>query len=498
MTSTPTGTDPGGSRTSTPTAAGDTRGGIEVNGLNTIDESERRGTARDLFWPWFGANVSVFGISYGSFLLGFGVSFAQATVIAVVGVVISFLLCGFVALAGKRGSAPTMVLSRAAFGVRGNRLPSLLSWVLTVGWETVLTSLAVLSTATVLDRLGAGGGTGTKVVALVVVAALVVAAGVAGFSAIMRLQRWITVITGVLTVAYVLLVLDDIDLGAVAALPAGSAAAVDRRARVHDDRLRAGLGQRRRRLLPLPAAQHAGHRGDAAGRRSAASLAPVLLVFFGVLLAGSSPDLADGIGDDPIGALHDPAADLVPHPLRARRGPGPGRRGGARHLLLRPGPAERRRAHPAARRRGRRRRADGRSARSTSSSSAAASSARSRASSSPSASRSRRGAASCWPTSRCAARDYDEPDLYDRRGRYGDVRLVAGRAAGRGHRARLGAGDQHLRRLAGLAGLPARARWAAARGPGRSRTSACCSRWSIGFVGTLALTAGAVRRQEDR
>ncbi|MDQ1575793.1 MAG: nucleobase:cation symporter, family, partial [Microbacteriaceae bacterium] len=117
--------------------------GVELNGLNTIHESERKGKPRDLFWPWFGANVAVLGIAYGSFLLGFGISFWQATIVGLVGIIISFLLCGFIALAGKRGSAPTMVLSRAAFGVDGNRLPSLLSWILTVGWETVLTSLAV-------------------------------------------------------------------------------------------------------------------------------------------------------------------------------------------------------------------------------------------------------------------------------------------------------------------------------------------------------------------
>ena len=33
------------------------------------------------------------------------------------GIVLSFLACGFIALAGKRGSAPTMVLSRAAVGL---------------------------------------------------------------------------------------------------------------------------------------------------------------------------------------------------------------------------------------------------------------------------------------------------------------------------------------------------------------------------------------------
>ena len=96
---------------------------VETNGINVITDAERRARRAQLFWPWFGANVSVLGLGYGAFVLFFGVSFWQALIAGVVGIVISFLLCGFVALAGKRGSAPTMVLSRAAFGVRGNRCP---------------------------------------------------------------------------------------------------------------------------------------------------------------------------------------------------------------------------------------------------------------------------------------------------------------------------------------------------------------------------------------
>ena len=196
--------------------------GIERNGINVIAESERKGRPADLFWPWFAANISVLGVSYGAFVLGFGVSFWQGLIAAVVGVVVSFALCGWVALAGKRGSAPTMVLSRAAFGVRGNRLPSALSWLLTVGWETVLVILATLATATVLDRLGWGGGTGTKLIAMVVVAGITILAGVLGFEFIMRLQTWITVATGVLTVVYVILSADDISWSAVSGLPSGS------------------------------------------------------------------------------------------------------------------------------------------------------------------------------------------------------------------------------------------------------------------------------------
>ncbi|MGO1686067.1 MAG: cytosine permease, partial [Brachybacterium sp.] len=81
-------------------------GVIETAGIEIIAESERTAKPRDLIWPWFAANVSVFGMSYGSYLLGFGISFLQATIVAVIGIVISFLLCGLVAIAGKRGSVP--------------------------------------------------------------------------------------------------------------------------------------------------------------------------------------------------------------------------------------------------------------------------------------------------------------------------------------------------------------------------------------------------------
>src|SRR5258707_7009234 len=161
---------------------------IEMNGINVITDSQRKGRPRDLFWPWFAANISVLGLSYGSFVLGFGISFWQASVAGLIGIVLSFLLVGFIALAGKRGSAPTLILSRAAFGVRGNKLPSVISLVLCVGWEIVLTALATLATATVFARLGWGGGGGTKIIAFLIISALVVGGGVLGFDTIMRLQ----------------------------------------------------------------------------------------------------------------------------------------------------------------------------------------------------------------------------------------------------------------------------------------------------------------------
>jgi NCS1 family nucleobase:cation symporter-1 len=275
---------------------------VESNGLNVIDDAERKGSPRQLFWPWFGANVSVLGLSYGAFALGFGISFWQALIAGVIGIVISFLLCGLIALAGKRGSAPTMVLSRAAFGVRGNKLPSLISWLLTVGWETVLTILATLATATVFERLGWGGGNLTKVFALVVVGALIVAGGVLGFDLIMRMQTIITVVTGVLTVLYIALVAGQVHWSTVSALPSGSSQAV-LGALVF---LMTGFGlgwvnmaADYSRYLPRSASS----RGVVGWTTFGSSVAPLVLLIFGLLLAGSSQDLSTAIAADPIGAL---------------------------------------------------------------------------------------------------------------------------------------------------------------------------------------------------
>src|SRR5690349_14322575 len=272
---------------------------IEMNGINVISESERKGRPRDLFWPWFAANISVLGLSYGAFVLGFGISFWQALVVGVVGIVLSFLACGFIALAGKRGSAPTMVLSRAAFGYNGNKLPAVVSWVLTVGWETVLVILATLATATVFRQLGWGGGTATKVVALIVVVALTIFGGVMGFDLIMRLQTWITIVTGVFTVVYIALVADKIHWHTVSAIHSGSAQA--RIGALLFVMTGFGLG-----WLNVAAdySRYLPRRSSGAAvigwTTFASSIAPVFLVVFGLLLAGSSPGLSKAIGNDPI------------------------------------------------------------------------------------------------------------------------------------------------------------------------------------------------------
>ena len=280
---------------------------VEQNGINVISEAERKGQPRDLFWPWCASNISVLGLAYAAFVLYFGLSFWQALIASVVGTVLSFILVGLVSLAGKRGSAPTMALSRAAFGVRGNAVPTFVSYLLLVGWETALVALSTLATATIFGQLGWSSGDVTKVIAFLIVAGLIVVAGVLGFDLIMRLQKWLTYATVVLTVAYMALTFDEIDFGAVGAMPGGSVSGVVGALVLMATAF--GLSWVNSaadysRYLPRSASS-----GGVVGWTTfGGAIAPVLLLLYGLLLIGSRPDLIGPIGADPLGAL----AQLLP------------------------------------------------------------------------------------------------------------------------------------------------------------------------------------------
>ena len=290
----------------------------EFNDINFIGESERRGKASDLFWPWAGANVSLLALSYGAFFLGFGISFWQATIAAVIGTVGSFALVGVSSLAGKRSSAPTMTLSRAAFGVKGNLLPGLLSYFVFVGWETVLVSLATLATGTVLERATSLDRNIALVLGFLIAASLTIFGGVLGHPVIMKLQRWITGITVVATVTYIGLTLDEVNWDSVFAIKAGSTAGLI--GAIIFAITGIGLGWVNSaadysRYLPRSVSSRAVFGWTVLG----ASIVPIVLVIYGSALSGSSKELSDAIAMDPIGALTQllPIWFLIPFALVA-------------------------------------------------------------------------------------------------------------------------------------------------------------------------------------
>lgn len=290
----------------------------ELNAINFITDNERRGRARDLFWPWAGANVSLLALSYGAFFLGFGISFWQATFAAVVGTVGSFALVGVSSLAGKKSNAPTMTLSRAAFGVKGNLLPGLLSYLVFVGWETVLVSLATLATGTVLERATSFDRNIALVLGFMISVTLTIYGGVLGHKVIMKLQKWITATTVLATCLYILLTLNEINWQSVTSIKSGNIAAV--LGAVIFAITGIGLGWVNSaadysRYLPRSTSSKSVFSWTVFG----ASIVPVILVIYGSALSGSSKELSESIGMDPIGALTQllPTWFLIPFALVA-------------------------------------------------------------------------------------------------------------------------------------------------------------------------------------
>ena len=275
---------------------------LEINGTNFIAENERSGSARSLFWPWAAANVSLLALSYGSFFLGFGISFWQATFAAIIGTIASFFLVGISSLAGKRANAPTMTISRAAFGVKGNVVPGLLSYLIFVGWETVLVSLATLATETVLTRVGNIEPNISRIIGFSLAAGLTIIGGVLGFKVIMRIQKVLTTLTIALTVGYIALTAHLVNWDSVSAIPSGNIQAFLGALIFAITGI--GLGWVNcaadySRYLPRTVSS----RGVVGWTVFGASIVPITLVIYGSMLAGSSKDLADKIGMDPIGAL---------------------------------------------------------------------------------------------------------------------------------------------------------------------------------------------------
>ena len=291
---------------------------LELNGPNLIQESERRGSARSLFWPWAGANVSLLALSYGSFFLGFGISFRQATWAAIIGTICSFFLVGISSLAGKRSNAPTMVLARASFGVKGSIVPGFLSYLIFVGWETVLVSLATLATGTVFSRIGGVGQNLALILGFVIAVSLTVFGGVLGLGVIMKLQKILTVITVVMTVVYIALTIDTINWSAVTAIKDGSTQGFIGALIFGVTGI--GLGWVNcaadySRYLPRSVSSKAVVGWTVFG----ASVVPIILVIYGAALSASSKDLSQAIAMDPIGALTSllPTWFLIPFALVA-------------------------------------------------------------------------------------------------------------------------------------------------------------------------------------
>jgi len=190
---------------------------IEAAGPEPTPLDLRAGRAARLFWLWFAANSSVISLSLGAVLFGLGMSLRQALVAILVGVALSFLPLGLVTLAGKWSGQPTMIVSRATFGLVGNALPAVFAVISRIFWGGALLWMLSAGVGRVLVDAGLDAGLGEQTwtfVGLGVGFALAFVVAIFGYGLLARLQLVLSIVTGILVVGLIVLTYPYLDISA--------------------------------------------------------------------------------------------------------------------------------------------------------------------------------------------------------------------------------------------------------------------------------------------
>ncbi|MFE6902094.1 cytosine permease [Streptomyces sp. NPDC057717] len=279
----------------------ESEGALETRGIEPVPESERTARTRELFPTWVAANISVLLLTMGaSLVVTYKLNFWQALVVAFAAPIVSYGLVGLIGIAGKRGGAPGMALSRAVFGQRGNLLPGSLIWVARWGWETINAVTGAYALLTVLDILF--GVKSNDVLVIVTLLLFVVTTFVIsglGINAVQKCNKYATYLFGLFSVLVLVYLIANTDWTRVFDQPAGKMSLMV-----------AGIGLIAAggvswipsspdftRYLPRTASSVAIVRNSVGG----AGIVVLPMVLMGAVMAVSTPDLASAA--DPVSFL---------------------------------------------------------------------------------------------------------------------------------------------------------------------------------------------------
>jgi NCS1 nucleoside transporter family len=200
--------------------------------LQPIPESSRTTNVSGQFWIWCGANIAPINWVLGALGINLGLGLSDTLVVLVLGNLIGMGLFGLFVLLGQRTGVTGMVLGRAAFGRRGNYLPSVIQAALSIGWCAVNTWIILDLVMALLGKLGVVDPAAENYAAKIAVAALLMAIQVAiswlGYRAISAFERWtvpptIAVLVLMSVVAWFFLDIDWSYAGPEGAVLSGSA-----------------------------------------------------------------------------------------------------------------------------------------------------------------------------------------------------------------------------------------------------------------------------------
>jgi len=169
---------------------------VETHGIDPIPDDERHGSAKDVFWLWFGSNLTFTFVINGTLAVLFGLSFWAAIAVVVVSG-FSFFAVSALGLAGVRTGTATLVVSRAAFGVHGNFPAGVLNWIVGIGYTVLNTVVGTMALEGLFAELGWNGGDLGRITALAVTLSVTFAVAMWGHATVQAAERWMAYVLGI-------------------------------------------------------------------------------------------------------------------------------------------------------------------------------------------------------------------------------------------------------------------------------------------------------------
>jgi len=88
-------------------------------------DNARSDKGLQLFWTWWAVGAPIVGVLLGAYLVDTGLNLVQAVIASILGVVVASLPVVVGTIVGIRTGLPTLVASRAAYGLAGNIIPAI-------------------------------------------------------------------------------------------------------------------------------------------------------------------------------------------------------------------------------------------------------------------------------------------------------------------------------------------------------------------------------------
>ncbi len=182
---------------------------VEPGGIEAIPAERRHGSPWQLFTTWTAPNLEFATIFVGVIAIAFfGLGFWQAMLALAVGTAAGALTQGVLSTWGPREGLAQMVLSRTAFGYRGNILPAAINTVMAgLGWFAVNSVSGAFALATLTGM--------PLVLALLIVVVIEVSVAFVGHDLVQLFERYASVVLGAIFIIAAITIFLHADFGLV-------------------------------------------------------------------------------------------------------------------------------------------------------------------------------------------------------------------------------------------------------------------------------------------